>query len=244
MQLKASRTWVNQFIRPNVPALYIRSNHRGDSKEGINWVELARIHLQKDMTESIWFHQGEFLKFLDNCVYSVTKQTKSVPVTYLMIGANKRQYWEKFNDLSKQIEAESSSIKKMKLFNIQKNCYLEYTKKDAKTRKLLKSIKQVTKRTEVEPVPVDLKYTDINSDCWYAVHDLKSYGDIDELIYRDLFTKGAIRIELHFPDKDGVIGKKIFYTDDMEYLKGEGTRIIVAEKDWLEYLKKNNRKNF
>ena len=240
MQLKSSRTWINQFVRPNVPALYIGSNNRGDSRKGVNWVELARIKLNNEMTESIWFHREEFSKFLDNCTYSVTKQTKSVPVIYLMTETNQKQYLQKRNDLQSQIETETSIRQKINLLQEQKNCYLDYVKKDKATENLLKNAKSFTKRSEVEPVPVDLKYTDIKADCWYAVHDLKEYGDIDELIYRKFFTDGYIRIELHFPDKDGVIGKKIFYTKDIEYLDGKGSRIIVAESDWLEYAKKNN----
>ena len=237
-QLKASRTWVTQFIRPNVSTLYIRSNKRGDDIEGINWVKLARIRLENGMTESIWFHREAFAKFLDSCVYSVTKQTKSVPVVYLMTETNRARYFQQIGKLEKDIEKETSFSKKIKLLKEQDNCYVAYVKKDEETQKLLKNIKTITKRKEVKPVPVNLKYTDIISDNWHTVRDLKGYGDIDETIYRQFFTDGYIRMELHFTDENGVIGKKIFYTKDTNYLEGNGSRIIVAESDWLDYSKK------
>ena len=238
VMLKASRTWVNQYVRPNVPAVYINSNHRGTIKLGVNWVQVASIELEKPMTESIWFHEKDFFNFLDSCTFSVTKQTKSIPVTYLMNEENKTNYLEKMKKLDKQLIVETSLKKKIKLLEEKNKCYIDFLKKDNATQYLIENKKTIIKRKQVEPVPVALNYTSIPTEDWKAPHDLKKYGDADELIYRNFFAEGYIRMELHLPDANGVIGKKIFYTEDREYLKGEGTRIIVAESDWLNYLEK------
>ena len=238
MMLKSSRTWVNQYVRPNVPTAYIKSNNRGDVKEGINWVQIASIELGKPMKESIWFHKKKFFQFLNDCTYSVTKQTKSVPVAYLMTSENKEKYFLLIDKLDEKIRSEETPVKrKMKLIEERNSCYIDFLKKDNATQTLVKNERSITKRKEVEPVPVELKYTDIPTNYWLAPHDLKEYGDADELIYRKFFKKGYIRIELHLPDAEGVLGKKIFYTEDINYLEEKGSRIIVAESDWLEYLK-------
>ena len=237
MMLKSSRTWVNQYVRPNVHSVYIKSNHRGDVKKGINWVEVASIQLGKPMTESIWFHKTEFFNFLNNCTYSVTKQTKSVPVACLMTSENKEKYFVLLEKLDKEIMNEETPIKrKMQLIEEKNSCYIEFLKQDTETQTLVKNARGITKRKEVEAVPVALKYTDIPSEYWQAPHDLKEYGDADELIYRKFFAEGYIRIELHLPDAEGVLGKKIFYTHDTNYLEEKGNRIIVAEREWLKYL--------
>ncbi len=237
MMLKCSRTWVNQYVRPNVHSVYIKSNNRGDVKKGINWVQIASIELGKPMKESIWFHKTEFFQFLNNCTYSVTKQTKSIPVAYLMTSENKEKYFILIEKLDKEIMEENSIKRKMKLIEEKNNCYVNFLKRDNITKILVENAKSITKRKEVEPVPVALKYTDIPIEYWQAPHDLKEYGDADELIYRKFFAEGYIRIELHLPDAEGVLGKKIFYTHDTNYLEEKGSRIIVAERDWIEYLK-------
>ncbi len=238
MMLKSSRTWVNQYVRPNVHSVYIKSNYRGDVKKGINWVQVASIQLGKPMTESIWFHKEEFFQFLNDCTYSVTKQTKSVPVAYLMTSENKEKYFFLIDKLDKEIMNEETPIKrKWELIEEKNSCHIDFLKQDTETQTLIENAKSITKRKEVKPVPIQLKYTDIPTEYWQAPHDLKEYGDADELIYRKFFAEGYIRIELHLPDTNGVLGKKIFYTHDTNYLKEKGSRIIVAERDWLEYLK-------
>ena len=49
---KASRTWVNRYIRPNVRCLYLSnmSTVNGITK---NWVAVASMALKKPMTEKI-----------------------------------------------------------------------------------------------------------------------------------------------------------------------------------------------
>ena len=72
-----------------------------------------------------------------------------------------------------------------------------------------------------------------------AVHDLKGYGDTDELIYRDLFAKGSYRIEIGIPDQDGVVSKKVYYLygDDVDQTDFTGSvgRILIKYEDFVKY---------
>lgn len=70
-----------------------------------------------------------------------------------------------------------------------------------------------------------------------AVHDLKDYGDTDAMVYRNLFGKGCIKLEIEIPDKDGCISKKIYYLDpnDGFNLKGTVKPILIKYSDYLAY---------
>lgn len=240
--LKASRTWVNAYIRPHIKTIYINSNKRGEYQIGRNWIQLAAIELGKPMTESIWFHKDDFLKFLKECTYSITKQTKSVPVVSLMSKKQHKAYLDEMNCLESDMQNESNLQKKCKLMIQRKTCYVKYLKQDEFTLKLHKKQKSITARTKAEAIPVSLDILDIY-DKWQAPHDLKEYGDTDEAIYRNFFSEGYVRIELHFPDENGCIGKKIFYVPDPDYIKDNGQRLIFAEKDWQEYGYHMSQKN-
>lgn len=233
--LQASRSWVNRYVRPNVSAVYINNNKRADGSVGQNWVKLASIELEKEMTESIWFHTEDFFQFLNDCTYSVTKQTKSVPVGLFMTIENYEKYLKKLEKLDEQIIQEKSLIGKSRLLKEKEECHLDYISNDKHIKELLEKSLSVTNRTQAKPIPVDLKYTDIPCKNWKAPHDLKGYGDADELIYRIFFREGYIKIDLQLHDINGEMGRKVFYAPDPNYLQGDGKRIIIAESVWQSY---------
>ena len=70
-----------------------------------------------------------------------------------------------------------------------------------------------------------------------AVHDLKDYGDTDEMIYRDLFRRGTIRLEISIPDQDGCISKKIYYIDSHDDINFDHTvqDILINYSDYIVY---------
>ena len=71
---------------------------------------------------------------------------------------------------------------------------------------------------------------------WIAPHDEKEYGETDEAIYRRFFKEGHIRVEIKMVDKDGAIGRKVYYIKDPNQIKGSYQSVIVTEQDWQEYL--------
>lgn len=241
--LKASRAWVNRYIRPNVKTLYISNNKRGDSVAGANWVKLAAMALKREgMTESIWFHRQDFNDFINSCIVSVTKQTKKVPYTYLMEPAAITAFVEHRSIIREEIKNEENPFKQMVLYNTYNNIYREYVSEESK--KLLPFITSATARTKAPAIDTTLPADYMET--WYAIHDIKNYGDAEETIYRELFKKGAIRIELQLPDEDGFIGRKIFYIDDpkpVTALYEEEGYLCIRADAWETYLKEKTDNN-
>ena len=232
--LKASRNWVNQYIRPFVKHVYLNSNMRNNSFTGINWVRVAAYELQRDMTENIWFHTDELKEYIYSSINKVTKQTKSVPVTFFMTEANSIKYKNKLVEYNKEIDNTKNIRERGLLIQKRDNCYLEYIYKDPYTKSLFNNKMNVGKRTLATPLEVNLPNRPIEA--WVAPHDLKKYGDTDEKIYREFFRDGHIKIELLFPDTNGSIGRKVYYLPDPEPLIDNAASIIFSEIDWQNYL--------
>lgn len=242
---KASRAWVTKYIKPRIRSIYINNNRRGDIQCGVNWTKIASKALNKSITESTWFHTDELLNFIENtCVYSITKQTKSVPVTYLMDEIHKKEYLEMIDQLNNSIANANNLITKSNLIRKSEMCYLDYIK-DTKAQTLCKKQQDIVKRTLAEPVEVNLNIRNIYTE-WVAPHEKKDYGDTDESVYRFFFKNGYVRIELHIPDVNGEVGKKIFYIPDTEYLEDSRAgerRLILSEKDWRIYQEQIENEN-
>lgn len=236
--LKASRTWVNRYIRPNVKTLYISNNKRGDGIAGANWVKLAAMALNReDMTESIWFHRQDFYDFICSSIVSVTKQTKKVPYTYLMEPAAITAFVDHRRALREEIKHADNPIWQLALYRTYNNLYREYLSEDAK--QLLPFVASPTARTKAPAIDTQLPENFMEK--WFAIHDIKNYGDAEETLYRDLFKNGAIRIELQVPDENGYIGRKVFYMDDPNPVTApyaEEGSLCIQEEAWNGYTKK------
>ena len=234
--LKASRAWVNRYIRPNVKTLYISNNKRGDSVTGANWVKLAGLALNREgMTESIWFHRQDFYDFIRSSIFSVTKQTKRVPYTFLMEPAAITAFVDHRHAIREEIRNTENPLQQILLYRTYNNLYRDYVSDVAK--KLLPFIASPTDRSKAPATDVALPEGFLEK--WFAIHDIKKYGDAEETIYRELFKDGAIRIELHVPDEEGIIGRKIFYVDDPDPVKAphaEEGALCIREDAWREYL--------
>lgn len=240
--LKVSRVWVNKYIRPFVKSTYIRSNKRGDTTAGIDWVRLASIQLnRKNMTESIWFHTKELEDYFKKSIVSITKQTKKVPYTYFMDNAQIEAYLKNCKSFKEIINnPNASTISKGAAINALEVCHYNFLKDDLETTDILKYTRKITERTKTFRTPILIE--ELPSDFLYkmdAIHDLKDYGDADETIYRNLFKQGAIRIEMNFTDNDGVIGKKVYYVPDPVPVKNEHQvgSFTIDEAAWRKYTK-------
>lgn len=231
--LKSSREWVNRYIRAFVSCVYVRSNKRGETKAGIDWLRVASIQLGKPMQDSIWFNTTQLQKYILDSVVSVSKQTKSIPVQMLMEPAKAAEYRQAYDDYERKIKEARSPVVLAELCKQRDGLYKEFVRGDILTTELISSRVSVTKRSEVEAMQVLLP--DVSIGEWIAPHDIKEYGDADETIYRNFFRSGYIRIELQLKDMDGCIGSKVYYTEDPDWIRGDGERIIVSEKAWQKY---------
>lgn len=233
--LKASRAWVNRYIRHAVPSVYIRTGYRGDSCNGVNWLAHASVALNKKMTESIWFDEAAFYKLLNNSIVSVTKQTKLVPLVQLMKPNDAKEYLIEIEKLDESLKSVVSISEREELLEKRFSCYEKYLMKTSEVETLMKHRKSITKRTEAMPVNVHIPDDAMNH--WVAPHDEKEYGDVDETIYRRFFREGYIRIEIQLVDQNGCIGKKVFYLNDPNPLSGKGDAFTFSEEAWQEYIK-------
>lgn len=236
MLLKASRNWINQYVRPHVKCIYLNNNIRTNKATGTNWVHVASITLNKPMTESIWFHTDDLHNFIRNSVSSVTKQTKSVPISFFMSSSKLNEYIKELKEIDDIINNTKNIYKQAKLYQVREQCYLNYISNDSITANLFKNQMNVGKRTAAPHTPVSLPDTPIEE--WVAPHDIKKYGDTDETIYRKFFKEGAIRVEIKIPDLNGSIGRKVFYLPDPEPIKDIHKSLIFTEEAWQEYLAK------
>lgn len=237
--LKASRAWINRYVRPNVKSVYISNNRRGDANKGVDWVRLASIELGKEMTESIWFDTGDLIAFITESIVSVTKQTKSVPLDYLMTSEQAKAYIKELDFLNNEIQRVKSLRERSLLIKQRDTCHLKYLPEDNATKELLQQKMSVTKRTKAVAVSVPLP--DRAYEDWVAPHDLKDYGDVDETIYRQFFKSGYLRVEMNMCDQDGCIGKKVYYLADPDKVKGEGERFIFSQKAWEKYIQEKRK---
>lgn len=238
--LRASRPWANQYVKPFVPYVFINSSQRGDTSSGkINWVRMAAMQLNRpEMTESVWFNRADFQTFITTAVSSCTKQTKAIPLTYLMPESDIEGFVTERAELRQQMKEALAPQLFAKLSAAYHMLPYRYFKNDPATKKLLEGQVRITERTKAPAIKVPLPSDFMEH--WQAPHDLKDYGDADETIYRLLFQKGAIRIELRLKDETGKVGTKVFYMLDPEPLivpfMDEG-HIIVTEQAWQQYKK-------
>lgn len=233
--LKASRSWVNRYIKPHVRSIYLNSNVRdgATSARKCNWVQLAALELEREgMTESTWLHTSDVMDLLERSVVSITKQTKAVPVRCLMTAEAREEYDQEYLQRYQELREPMPADLRVELWRELNVLHLKYVDAPAKT--LLKQTCSITKRGDVERI--DVAYPgEFEPAEWIAAHDIKEYGDTDEDIYRKFFRRGYIRIELAVPNENGEIGSKIYYLKDPDPLLGDGKTVIVPESAWREY---------
>lgn len=236
--LKASRPWVNKYIRPHVDVIYLNSNRRGDLQIGENWVKRAAAALEReDMTESVWFNTKQLYALLERSVVSVTKQIKSVPLVYLIAEPNRAAYMIQRKDLLKSLKETKSAREEKDL--IEKLTALPGRYLGEAELELVAQHCSIVQRGQVERVDVEYPGAFIPSK-WVAAHDIKDYGDTDEDVYRRLFKQGSIRIEIRVPDENGEPGSKIYYVEDPDFITNEwdDRALNIPEPVWQEYLSK------
>lgn len=238
--LRASRPWVNQYIKPFVPSLFLSTNRRGDTKtHRVDWVRAAAVQLDRpDMNESVWFDTKLLEAYLLGAVVSCTKQAKSIPMAYLIPAERREEFAEKRKELRIAMKS-AGSLMELATYSAEYNRLpLEFYQQDGATKRLLGHQVRITGRSQAPATPVPLPDGCMNK--WQAPHDLKGYGDADETIYRQLFRTGSIRIQLELPDENGKVGTKIFYVSDPDPIRcdyDEEGAIIVTEEAWQRYLR-------
>lgn len=234
-KLKCSRSWATKYIRPNVPSIYI-PNGKGTGKP--NYARMVSLAIKKepDMSnnrysnESIYLDKKAFNEYVLSCITSCKKRSKSVFRTMFIKPDCLEEYYRELLKIA---------LDRKNNFSIG-NLYLKYAKNEYVKKIIGPAEVYATNRTKAEFIDVPLP--DVPIQDWKAVHDIMDYGDVEETIYREMFKEGYIRVELKFPDQDGVIkntGKVYYIPDPVRFKKvipdGEMSKRILSS-----YGKKDN----
>lgn len=217
-QMKVSRTWMNAYVRPFVPVVYLSKGI--GYKSGANYHRLVfkKLDIKTPPTDQVFFDEKAFNDYVFSHVVSCKKRAKKIPKTLFMNDEQKRKYvfdFEKKHKFEEQSEkafmiGQISTADLNKVRQERQNCWKKYVPKIIFDK--LKFAEK-TKRTDVPFIDVEMPDTPIGQ--WIAVHDVMGYGDATETIYRRLFSDGMIRTELCFASsKDGKNAKKIYYLPD------------------------------
>lgn len=217
--LKCSRSWAQNYIRPNVPSIYLQ-NGKGTGKA--NYARLVSLAIQQQenidefhySNESVYLDREAFVAFIYNSISSCQKRSKRIYKTYFIQKENLTNY---YSELLVLYQTLTSGIAKKEIEGIWEQInilYLKYAENEFVKDIIHPAIIYPTKRTAAPFIEVPIPNTPIED--WMAIHDLMDYGDIEETHYRNLFQDGCIRIELKIPDKNGEIKSsgKVFYLPD------------------------------
>lgn len=218
--LKCSRDWISKYIKPNCHYIYL-TNRFG---RRANYYAIAQRRLGLEEKDSVWFNEDEFKNMIMSSITSCTRQTISIPVEFFIrpnqLERFRIEYVEARDGKESQLEKMEEAVEKYATdigWNLWKTMASPYA------------------RGKSPVISVTVPSFELES--MMAVHDLKNYGDTDEMIYRDLFRMGAIRIEISIPDKDGCISRKIFYLepDDDVNLNNTVEPILINYSDYIVY---------
>lgn len=70
-----------------------------------------------------------------------------------------------------------------------------------------------------------------------AVHDIKDYGDTDEMVYRDIFRAGHTKLTISIPCVDGSVSDKIYYLPSKDGFPVDKSvkPLLIKFRDYLQH---------
>lgn len=232
--LKVSRSWMNNYIRPSVPVIYL-SNGFGNSGLSYHWLAFKMIGIEPPPKDQVFFDKSAFESYIFSHIVSCQKRSKRISKSMLMSDDQKKSYvidFEKKFIAEKQAEkaflsGQISASELNETFEERVACWKAHVPESA--LKELQFVKQ-TKRTEALFVDVPFQKTSITK--WMAIHDILDYGDAPETIYRDFFERGMIRVELSFDNpKNETKAKKVYYINDPD-----DEAVLKINDDFSEFI--------
>lgn len=237
--LKTYRPWVTKYILPKLDKIYLNNGKMGNSRKsfGMNWVYMASQILNNDeITESAWYKTSDFEALLKRSLSSCTRQTIKVSASIFMNEHERESFLARYNIIQEDLQENKKkrytersmelSKEKADLEAQLEGLFDKYIGTDImKELKDVVSIEEygISKRTLTPPLKYEMEWDYHN---FMAIHDLKGYGGIDELVYRDLFNNGAVKLVFNFVAPNGDIGEKVFYTydeNDKKYRLNDGS---------------------
>lgn len=245
--LKISRSWFDIYIKPNIDHIYLDSGKRGSSINSNDWVVKAAVYLKRyTMTANTWYNEEQFYEYLYSRVKSVSVQTRAIPRVCVIAD----QYIDDYKIHYNVCYENNDKSRKNKYLNrfrfyqfttsISDNMYY------SDLGKILAKSTNIVKRSETPFISLKLEDIGINNandlkNCisdFCAPHDVKDYGDTDEMVYRKFFKYGYIKIVFEFPSKNRNTERVFYYLpNDRLPQKYNADLITISEKDYQMYKK-------
>ena len=214
--MKASRPWVNKYIRPNVSAIYI-STWPGKDGWPVTW--RASRALGKEIKDSIWMDKEKLFEYLESCVVSCTAQTKLLPYEKMVPESQRGKFLQEMQVVIDGLYKAFDEHTPTDDLWARRDHIIETYITGSMEKELIDAANRPsglgTGRTRIPASPVPRPPVRNVCNRWYTIADARGYGGVDEMIYRDLFLQGAHRMELQFNSPEGV-GRKIYYFPDPE----------------------------
>lgn len=233
--MKCSRSWLHRYIQPHIHYVFVPgivlavARHSGD--------------IALDRRESVYLDADEFDALIrKNMTY--TRQAITVPAEALM-QSSAIQKWHAMHREAKATYSEHcTQVRNGKELPVPRSIFFAGANNFYSSNLAQKyTLGDATKRSQIKPTRVKAPQYELKD--LIAVHDVKDYGDSDELIYRDFFASGYYKLTLRVCDADGVPAEKIYYLappkDELDGVyNGEsiGTKIIPYTQ-FRRYLKPN-----
>lgn len=246
--LKTPRPWVSRYITPFLDKIYLSNGFSGKS---LNWNRVAKIRLGKLGTDRdcIYYNTKEYENLIRNSLVSCQRQTISCSPLVFLNDNQKKGLIILFKKAKYKRDSELESNKNDKKKTEVEKKLAEYYIKDYFYMSLFEEIFRLLeenfnkedfesfKKFFDDRKRSDVAFVDYN--CSFeiqklmAIHDLKGYAGVDEMIYRNLFNNGAVKLVFQFKDNKGNIGKKIFYYYDDDN-DGKYRRLLEKNKELEE----------
>ena len=253
--LKASRSWVtNSFVTQEFcnycDAIVLNGGNGTTAKK--DWCQVAEFVLREKtnnanlvIRDKIWFDTAKYKKWLSEHV-SYSRQTISIPVSFLMDRTRDAEFCKARNECYDELSMEKSRRDVDGILSCTQKLRTLYTEFLSPTGKDIfeKGFCSTLTRTEAPVVDIEAPWSSLEgidvAKCWHAPHDMVEYGDTDTRLYREIFAKGMIKIQLYNGNGNPV--KKVFYIDDPTPIAVPNDAIIaqripIKYQFWIELVK-------
>lgn len=243
--LKTYRPWVSKYILPYLDKIYLPNGRRYKNNKRISLMDWTYYFYKESIIptlESSWYCRKDFINLLKENLVSITRRTIAVSKTFLIDEVKRDSYRYKYKQLMDERQ-QMLFEKKWAVVNAI-NDELEQLDIQYLGEELIKVIEKCDKTKRTSTPAIDVVNCKWDYKELKAVHDMKGYGGIDETIYRNLFTSGAIRLEFKFTSKKGEIGKKIFYyydEEDSKYNLNDDIPLVALPYDYFLNTILNNK---
>lgn len=215
--LKCSRPYVTTYISPHIPYIKISTGVIDGSYETPPWLYIMELQLKKSLNSSVWFHKEALVTYLTDNM-TLERRTRVVTLRQLMSDREWQLYQQEQTGLKANIQAaiDQNQFKKIGALRHElQTCWKQHIPKD--TFSIIQE-PSITKRATLPWSPATVPDLQTFLYQMQPISELRSYGQSNESLYRELLRRGAIRATLMLQDEAGTIGKRVYYGYDKEVI--------------------------